>query len=183
MSFQSLAISRQNASKELAQLAEEHMKHDLQQSDRDALNSAATKFSTFTTVGSLAGLGLGALLAFRVRSARLKYFTAFRAIDKPTHVQFAGRTEPIPDLTPMLKPSTFGDVAAYLLFATGGIFLGGELGLLTGSIAAKRSITSDPESKARIEKAFRAFKVDVLKREIASLEGQSSSSGNVDMFL
>ena len=66
------------------------MKHDLQQSDRDALNSAAQKFGTFTTVGSLVGLGLGAVLAFRVRSARVRYFQAFRAMEKPTHVQFAG---------------------------------------------------------------------------------------------
>ncbi|KAG4430868.1 hypothetical protein IFR05_013652 [Cadophora sp. M221] len=182
MSFESLAISRKNVSQELAQLAEDHMKHDLQQSDRDALNSAAQKFGTFTTVGSLVGLGLGAVLAFRVRSARAGYFKAFRAMEKPTHVQFAGgRTEPIPDITPLLKPTTLGDFAAYMLFSAGGLFLGGELGLLGGSYAAKRSITSDPESKARIEKAFRAFKADVLRREISKLEGQSSS--DVDMFL
>lgn len=93
MSFESFAISRKNASKELAQLAEDHMKHDLQQSDRDALNSAAHKFGTFTTVGSLVGLGLGVALAFRVRRVRGEYFKAFRAMEKPTHVQFAdGRT-------------------------------------------------------------------------------------------
>ena len=81
----------------------------------------------------------------------------------------------------MLKPTTLGDFAAYTLFSVGGLFLGGELGLLTGSYAAKRSITSDPESKARIEKAFRAFKADVLRREISRLEGQSS--GDVDILL
>lgn len=93
MSFESLAISRKNASKELAQLAEQHLQHDLQQSDRDALNSAATKFSTYTTIGSVVGVALGAALAFRVRRLRTEYFKAFRAMDKPTHVQFAdGRT-------------------------------------------------------------------------------------------
>jgi len=121
-------------------------------------------------------------LAFRVRSARAGYFKAFRAMERPTHVQFAGgRTEPIPDITPLLKPTTLGDFAAYMFFSAGGLFIGGELGLLTGSYAAKRSITSDPESKARIEKAFRLFKADVLRREISRLEGDSSS--DVDLFL
>jgi len=89
----SLAILRRNASKELVELAENHMKDDLQQSDRDALNNAAQKFSTYTTIGSLVGLGLGAFLALRVRRIRANTFKAFRAIDRPTHVQFAdGRT-------------------------------------------------------------------------------------------
>ncbi|CAL3969852.1 unnamed protein product [Diplocarpon coronariae] len=184
MSLESLAISRQNASTELAQLAEEHMKHDLRQSDRDALNNAAQKFGTFTTVGSLVGLGLGVALAFRVRRSRAEFFKAFRAIEKPTHVQFAGgRTEVLPDITPLLKPTTLGDVAAYMLFSTGGLFLGGELGLLAGSYSARRTITSDSESKARIEKAFKAFKADVLRREIAQLEGGEKGSGPLDVLL
>tara|TARA_R110002060_G_scaffold52255_3_gene63192 strand:+ start:81 stop:404 length:324 start_codon:yes stop_codon:yes gene_type:complete len=91
------------------------------------------------------------------------------------------KAEPIPDITPLLKPTTLGDFAAYMFFSAGGLFIGGELGLLTGSYAAKRSITSDPESKARIEKAFRLFKADVLRREISRLEGDSSS--DVDLFL
>lgn len=93
MSFDSFALSRKNASHELAQLAEEHMKHDLHQSDRDALNDASKKFSTFTAIGSLVGLGLGALLAVRVKRARTEYFKAFRAIEKPTHVKFADGRE------------------------------------------------------------------------------------------
>ena len=93
MSFDSFALSRKNPSHELAQLAEEHMKHDLQQSDRDALNDASKKFRTFTAIGSLVGLGLGALLAVRVRRARMDYFKAFRAIEKPTHVKFADGRE------------------------------------------------------------------------------------------
>jgi L-asparaginase/Glu-tRNA(Gln) amidotransferase subunit D len=93
MSLSFLAISRKNASKELAQLAEDHINHDLQQSDRDALNTAANKFSTYTSVGSLVGLGLGIALGLRVRRIRADYFKAFRAMEKPTHVQFAnGRT-------------------------------------------------------------------------------------------
>ncbi len=93
MSSDSLALLRRNAGKELADLAEQHMKSDLNQSDRDALNGAAGTFSTYTTIGSLLGLGLGAAMAFRVRKIRTDYFKAFRAMDKPTHVQFAnGRT-------------------------------------------------------------------------------------------
>jgi hypothetical protein len=93
MSIDSFALSRKNASQELAQLAEEHMKHDLQQSDRDALNNASKRFGSYTAIGSLVGLGLGALLALRVRRARTEYFKAFRAIEKPTHVKFADGRE------------------------------------------------------------------------------------------
>lgn len=105
MSIDSLAISRKNASHELAQLAEEHMAHDLQQSDRDALNDASRKFGTFTMIGSLVGLGLGALLAVRVRRARTEYFKAFRAIEKPTHVKFADGREGKPILPFLSGPA------------------------------------------------------------------------------
>lgn len=36
--------------------------------------------------------------------------------------------ESIPDLTPLLKPTTLGDVATYFFATAGGLFLGGELG-------------------------------------------------------
>lgn len=98
-------------------------------------------------------------------------FQAFRTADKPTHVRFAnGREEAIPDITPLLKPTTLGDVAAYTLFGAGGIFLGGELGLLIGASQARRSITSDPDTKQRIEKAFNSFRADVLRKQIEHLE-------------
>lgn len=38
-------------------------------------------------------------------------------------------SEPIPDLTPLLKPTTLGDVATYFFASLGGLFLGGELGM------------------------------------------------------
>jgi hypothetical protein len=52
MSLESLVISRQNASKELIQLANDHIQHDLQQSDRDALNKAAHKLSSYASIGT-----------------------------------------------------------------------------------------------------------------------------------
>jgi len=98
-------------------------------------------------------------------------FQAFRAQQKPTAVQFAdGRTEAIPDLTPLLQPTTLGDIATYTFFSAGGLFIGGETGFVTGSASASRSIRSDPESKKRIEKAFRSYRVDVLKKEIEQLQ-------------
>lgn len=36
--------------------------------------------------------------------------------------------ESIPDLTPLLKPTTLGDVATYFFASLGGLLLGGELG-------------------------------------------------------
>lgn len=74
-------------------------------------------------------------------------------------------------MTPLLRPTTFGDVAAYTFFPLAGLFVGGETGLLTGSAGAARTVSSDPESRRRIETAFRKFKADVLRKEADALDG------------
>lgn len=48
--------------------------------------------------------------------------------------------------------------------------------MLTGAGAAKRAVSRDPAAKERIERAFRAFRVDVLKKEIEMLEGGKRTS-------
>lgn len=63
-----------------------------------------------------------------------------------------------------------GDFAAYVFFSAGGLFIGGELGLLAGSWSAKRAVTSDKERQARIERAVRRYRADVLRREVQKLE-------------
>lgn len=90
---------------------------------------------------------------------------------------FGACIEAIPNITPLLKPTTFGDVATYLFFSAGGLFLGGETGFLTGSASAVRSITRDPDSKARIEAAFRKFRADVLRKEADDLDGGKGFAG------
>lgn len=85
--------------------------------------------------------------------------------------------EAIPDITPLTKPSILGDVAAYFLFSSGGLFLGGEAGLLTGYASASRTISKDPESKARIERAFRRFRADVLRKEADAIDEKRGLSG------
>jgi hypothetical protein len=80
-------------------------------------------------------------------------------------------TERIPDITPLLKPTTLGDIATYSFLSIAGLFFGGETGLLIGSAAASRTITKDPASKARIENAFRKFKADALRRQADELDG------------
>ncbi|CAP86340.1 Pc20g10110 [Penicillium rubens Wisconsin 54-1255] len=127
---ESFAILRQRRSDELAKLADEHMQHDLQSGDRDKLKAAASSISLWTTVGSAVGVSLGLLAAIRLRSTRKAFFSAIRAQERPTKVIFEdGRTESIPDLTPLLKPTTLGDIATYFFATAGGLFLGGELGL------------------------------------------------------
>lgn len=78
--------------------------------------------------------------------------------------------EPIPDLTPLLRPSTLGDVAAYTFFSAGGLLFGGELGLLTGTYSAQSSVSKDPESRKRIETAFRKFRAETLRTQADALE-------------
>ncbi|KAJ5379921.1 uncharacterized protein N7496_002349 [Penicillium cataractarum] len=173
----SLALLRRRRSDELAKLADEHLQHELQADDRDALKSAASTVSLWTTVGSAVGLGLGLYAAIRLRSTRKAFFAAIRAQERPTKVVFAdGRTEPIPDLTPLLKPTTLGDVATYFFASLGGLFLGGELGFMGGAASGSRSITADPERKRRIETAFRRFRADVLRREADSLDNGANVS-------
>lgn len=62
------------------------------------------------------------------------------------------------------------------LFGTAGFFLGGEIGLLTGSASASRHIEKDPQARSRIEQAFRNFRIDVLRSQVAALEKGKSSS-------
>ena len=150
----------------------------LQASDRAALQSAASRLSTHTTIGSVLGFSLGLYAAIRLRRNRTTMFNAFRATEKPVSVQFAnGRTENLPDLTPMLKPSTFGDIATYTLFGLGGLFVGGETGLLTGSLSAGSAIKKDPEAKKRIEGAFRKFRAETLRLEADQLEKGEKALG------
>ena len=112
--------------------------------------------STHASIGSLIGLSLGIFLAYRLRANRTALFNTFKAREQPTAVRFAGgREEPIPDLTQIMKPSAFGDVATYSLLGAGGLFFGGESGLLTGTFRARQQIGGDRESRERIENAFR----------------------------
>lgn len=85
--------------------------------------------------------------------------------------------EAIPDITPLLQPTKLGDYATYSFFAIAGVFLGGEIGLLTGAGSAKRTINKNPESRARIEKAFRGFRADMLRREVKALESGKGDLG------
>jgi hypothetical protein len=90
---ESLAAFRKHRREELAKLAEQHLQHDLQPADRDALLNAATRVSTWTLIGSAVGIGLGFYVAFRLRSVRKGIFEAFKAQEKPVSVVFAdGRT-------------------------------------------------------------------------------------------
>lgn len=193
------------------------------------MKAAAGKLSTYASIGSVVGIGLGVTLAYRLRQNRVKMFEAFKTARKPTHVKFADgaegtccvlsaltllvlvfaavtaaynpglsetefpydgpfrrsynahlticAAEPIPDITPYIAPSTAGDILTYTFFSLGGLFIGGELGLLTGSVSARRRVAQDPQSRARIEKAFRAFRADMLKSEIRTLEGGEGSGG------
>lgn len=88
-------------------------------------------------------------------------------------------SEPLPDINSMLKPSALGDTATILLFSAGGLFLGGELGMLTGTASARRTISQDPESMKRITSAFRRFRADALRKEAKWLDSEDSASTDI----
>jgi hypothetical protein len=72
------------------QLTRKSFQKSLEQADRDKLKGAASKVSRYATVRSLVGLGLGIALALRLRQNRAAYFNAFRAMERPESVVFAG---------------------------------------------------------------------------------------------
>ncbi|GME23983.1 hypothetical protein GTA08_BOTSDO13885 [Neofusicoccum parvum] len=175
MSTDSLAFLRRHTGADLADLANQHLQHDLTPSDRATLNRAAQALSTHAALGSLAGLALGALLFARVRGARARALAALRAVETPVALRFKdGRTEPLPDLGRLAAPSPWTDAAAALLFAAGGLFVGGEVGLLTGAGSARRVVGREPEARERIEKAFLRYQADVLRRRAEELEGAAA---------
>jgi hypothetical protein len=75
-----------------------------------------------------------------------------------------------------MKPSTLGDIATYTLLGGGGIFLFGEMGLLTGSFRARQQIGSDREGRDRIQMAFRRFQADALRSQADMLENEGKGS-------
>lgn len=106
-------------------------------------------------------------------------FRAFKTAEKPQAVRFVdGREEMLPDLTPLLKPSTIGDVATYSLLGAGGIFFGGETGLLTGTFRARQQIGTDRESRDRIQNAFKKFQADALRQQAQALESSVENHTN-----
>ena len=82
--------------------------------------------------------------------------------------------EAVPDVTPFLRPSTLGDVATYTFFGFGCLFIGGETGILTGSASARRTINRNPESRERIETAFRRVRADLLRKQADELDKKKS---------
>jgi len=83
------AIFRASPDKDLAQIGESHLQRDLSQEDRDVLSKAARKVSVHATMGSLLGLGLGILAAYRIHANRVALYNAFRMVSKPSEIVFA----------------------------------------------------------------------------------------------
>ncbi|WPG97592.1 Hypothetical protein R9X50_00037000 [Acrodontium crateriforme] len=167
----SLAFFRQALGQDLSALAEQHYKHDLTQSDREALYSAGRTARLHTAIGSTLGLGLGLLLARRTRLTRRRLHTLFHTASQPTAVRFAnGSEKPLPDLRAHLRPSRTGDFFTYLFLGLGGVFVGGEMGLLSGTFAARRMIGEDRGRRERVQRAFTGFQADALRAKAAVLD-------------
>lgn len=75
-----------------ATLARSHFQNDLTQEDRDTLRSAASTAQWSATLGSLVGIGIGCLFAYRVRALRRHWFHEVRVTmgtDRPARLVFA----------------------------------------------------------------------------------------------
>lgn len=67
-------------------------------------------------------------------------------------------------------------VATYTFLGAGGLFFGGELGLMTGTFRAKSQIAGDRESRDRIQAAFRKFQADALRTQANMLDQDRGGS-------
>ncbi|KAI7774027.1 hypothetical protein LA080_009450 [Diaporthe eres] len=165
------AFRRHDQHDELAKLAASHFQHELTTEDRQVLAGAAKTINWHASFGSIVGVGVGCLLAYRVRALRRNWFNELRTSDKPKQVIFhSGKTLDVPDVTSRLAPSPVGDFAAYFFLGVGGLFLGGETGFLTGTSIAARRVRADAERRKRVEQAYRAFKIDLLRKQLKELE-------------
>src|SRR5690348_13480210 len=69
-----------------------------------------------------------------VDKVRIACYTSIEG-NCPTSVSVADYSscaEAVPDVTPYMKPSRWGDIATYFFFGLGGTIFGGELGFLVG---------------------------------------------------
>ena len=151
----------------------------LNDSDRETLKAASQRVTTYTAVGTAVGVGLGVFLAFRLRQNRLNFFKNIRAREKPTEIVFeGGRREPLPNLVELARPTRMGDAAAFTFLGLGGLFLGGEMGAVTGAWGASRVLrNSSEEQQKRIEQAFRRLRADILRKEAEWVEGSRGNEG------
>lgn len=76
----------------------------------------------------------------------------------------------VPDMISRLASSPVGDLAAYFFLGMGGLFLGGVTSFLDGTSITARRLMADAETRKRLENAHRAFKIDVLRKQVKDLE-------------
>jgi hypothetical protein len=69
-----------------------------------------------------------------------------------------------------MQPTGAGDIVTYSFFGVAGLLLGGDLGLLLGQSASRKTITQNPQTRERVERAYRGFRADILRKEIQALE-------------
>ncbi|KAH7033989.1 hypothetical protein B0J12DRAFT_279267 [Macrophomina phaseolina] len=118
-------------------------------------------------------------LFMRALRVRMKLIIALNKPSiRPVEVRFLdGRVaKKPPDVPQLFERTPLTDVATSLLFSIGGLFIGGELGTLSGARNARKAIEQDEESK-RIENAFWRFEADVLKEPAAKLERETGNRG------
>ena len=57
--------------------------------------------------------------------------------------------------------------------------MGGDGGFLLGAGAAQRKVTSDPARLRRIDSAYRGFKADCLRKELAQVQGGNTFESDI----
>ena len=127
-------------------------------------------------ISGFIGLGLATALTFRFRQSRTRVLRAFHnnlaASEKPTRLVYdSGREEAIhADLPKAVKPSLWGAGLAYGLAGFAGVALGTDIGGTIAMDLAKREVERDEGRKERIEKAFRGWNADMLRKKADEMD-------------
>ncbi|KAI9671814.1 MAG: hypothetical protein M1831_003342 [Alyxoria varia] len=162
--------------KEDAQLARKHWQYDLEPADRDSLKSAMNTLKRSAFISGVIGLGLATALTFRFRQSRAGILRSFHsnlaASDKPARLIYeSGREEAVhADLPRAVRPSSVGAAFSYGLAGFAGFTLFADLGGTIAMDFAKREVERDEGRKERIERAFRGWNADMLRKRADEMD-------------
>ncbi|KAL7410442.1 hypothetical protein BDY24DRAFT_417984 [Mrakia frigida] len=170
------AVSQQQ--KEYIDLVDHHVAADLTDGDRAALNKAAKQLATHAWVGGLIFSTIGFAAATRGRARVHQAFVAFKNAPKPVEmVMQDGKHIPVPAAGLNIKePGPWSGIVSTLFLTTFGLLVGSQIGLLSGTLAARRTIKRDAD-ESRLLAAYKNFRIDVLKKELEKLEGSKTADG------
>ncbi|KAF3902788.1 hypothetical protein AA313_de0204903 [Arthrobotrys entomopaga] len=139
--------------------------------DRQFMAEMDRKISKPIRTGTLIGLSIGLLLAFRQRRAVTRAYKALRQEHHATTITFSnGVVQTLADVSMAPKPSLFGGLLTYMVLGFGGSIVGSSFGMWRATGVRERVMAEHPEVYKRIRKAERRSIVEDCKTLADTME-------------